>query len=470
MTDAGSFFDDASPELPRLTTGSAQLDAILGGGLPASSINIIMGEPGSGKTILAEQLLFANAESGGRPSLYFTTLSEPLGKVVRYLQQFEFFDEALLADGAVSYQSIGAELERDGIAALVPVIADAIKTLSPKIIVIDSFKAIHDLAPAMPEMRRMLYALSGLLSAYDVTTLLVGEYREEMISTLPEFAVADAMIELARRNESTRDERYLRVLKLRGSGYQEGLHSFRIGPAGLAVFPRLSSPTVPVEYDESLARVPSGVRGLDELLDGGLWEGSQTLVQGPTGSGKTTLGLQFMLAGLARGEPGIYLNFQENPTRLARTISGFGLSLEDAKAKGLHLIYASPVELQMDSILVELFEIFSSRGVKRVAIDAVGDLLTGASDVQRVLGYLYALGQHFQVRRASGIMTLETATNGGSALIGQLSAMSDNIFTLGIERVDDTARRTIQITKSRGTAHEIGVKPLRITQNGVEVG
>ena len=469
MSDAG-LFEDASDALRRIGTGNRELDAILGGGLPASSINIIMGEPGSGKTILAERLVFANAEAGGRPILYFTTLSEPLEKVVRYLQQFEFFDDSLLAAGAVVYESLGPELERDGIAAIVPRIAEAIKTLSPKIIVIDSFKAIHDLSPSVPAMRRTLHELAGLLSAYEVTTLLVGEYREDMISTLPEFAVADAMIELARRSESTRDERYLRVLKLRGSGYQEGLHAFRIGPAGLEVFPRLSSPAVPVTYSENLARVPTGVPGIDAMLGGGVWEGSQTLVQGPTGSGKTTLALQFVLAGIARGEPGIYVNFQENPTRLARTISEFGSSLEEAKAKGLHLIYASPVDLQIDSILVELFETLSARGVRRVAIDAVGDLLSAASERERVSGYLYALGQHFQVRRATSLMTLETATVGAGALSGQLSATADSILSLGMERIDSTIMRTIQVVKSRSTAHDLDVRAMRITARGIEVG
>ena len=205
--------------LERIRTGNAQLDDILGGGFPANSINILMGEPGSGKTILAERLIFENARTSdeGRPILYLTTLSEPLEKVVRYLQQFDFYDDEKLASGAIVYDSLGRELETQGISALVPKLKEVIKTLGPKIIVIDSFKAIHDLSTSVPDMRRMLYEVSSLLTAYDTTALLLGEYSEDMISTLPEFAVADGMVELARTKRSTRDERYLRVLKLRGS-------------------------------------------------------------------------------------------------------------------------------------------------------------------------------------------------------------------------------------------------------------
>ena len=461
-----------SESLERIPTGSEELDTILHGGFPANSINIIMGEPGSGKTILAERLIFANARTtdDGRPIVYLTTLSEPLEKIVRYLQRFDFFDGDKLASGAIVYDSLGHELERDGIAALVPKLKEVIKTLGPKIIVIDSFKAIHDLSTSGPAMRRMLYEVSRLLTAYDTTALLLGEYDENMISSLPEFAVADAMVELARMKRSTRDERYLRVLKLRGSSYQEGYHAFRIASSGLDVFPRLTSPSEPPSFDgDGYERLSTGVQGLDGMLDGGFWTGSTTIVQGTTGSGKTTLALQFVLAGLARGEPGLYVNFQENPTQLARTIASLGWSLEDAKAKGLQLLYASPVELQIDTILVDLFRIVRSRGVKRIAIDALGDLMNGSADIARVTGYLYALAQNFQVWRATTVMTLEMAMVGAAALAGQVSAVCDNVLTLGVERTGDTARRTIHIVKARATQHDLDMHEVRISGKGIEV-
>ena len=228
---------------PRISSGNREADRVLGGGFPSNSINILMGEPGTGKTLFAEQLLFANA-NGGRPVLYLTTLSEPLSKVVTYLQLLPFYDESKLGT-AVIYDDIGELLATAGVSALVPRVREAILEFRPSIIVIDSFKAIHDLSPSVPEMRRLISELAGLLSAYDTTTFLVGEYREQDISSYPEFAVADGIVEFARHKHSTRDERFLRVSKLRGSGYLEGLHGFRITPAGLEVYPRLVSPPVP---------------------------------------------------------------------------------------------------------------------------------------------------------------------------------------------------------------------------------
>ncbi|MEP6652872.1 MAG: ATPase domain-containing protein [Myxococcales bacterium] len=455
--------------LARILTGSPELDAILGGGFPANSINILMGEPGSGKTILAEKLIFANAGASDRPILFLTTLSEPLEKVVRYLQQFSFFDEEKLASGAIVYDSVARELEKDGILALVPKLKELIQTLSPKMIVIDSFKAVHDLSTSMPEMRRMLYEMSGLLTAYATTAFLVGEYSEDMISTLPEFAVADAMVELARKKQGTKDERYLRVLKLRGSDYQEGLHAFRITADGLEVFPRLTSPHVPLSYAINDTRVSTGVTGLDTMLQGGVWAGGATLVEGHTGAGKTTLALQFILEGLKRGEPGLYVNFQENPTQLARAIQSLGMDVAEAERKGLHLLYASPVELQIDSIIVELFRTIEKGAIRRVVVDAVGDLIGAASDLQRLYGYLYALVQHFVVKRVATFLTLETTADGGKPMEGQLSALSDAILALRLERDGDIARRTLRIIKARGTNHDLNTRELQITSRGVSI-
>lgn len=457
--------------LPRVSSGNIQLDAILGGGFPANSINIIMGEPGSGKTILAERLIFANAHrvADPRPIMYLTTLSEPLEKVIRYLQQFSFFDEELLISGAIRYDSMATDLESNGVAAVVPKLKEIITTVAPKIIVIDSFKAIHDLTSSVSEMRRILYEVSGLLGAYDTTAFFLGEYSEEQIPIFPEFAVADGMLELARKKHGTRDERYLRVLKLRGSTYQEGLHAFRITGDGLDVFPRLTSPLTPPAYRTNEDRLPTGVVGLDKMLAGGFWAGGATLLEGPTGAGKTTLALQFILDGVRRGEPGLYVNFQENPTQLARSILGLGSNLDEAQQKDLHFLYSSPVELQIDSILVELFRTIQDHDIKRVVVDSVGDLVGAATDLTRLYSYLYALMQHFAARRVACVLTQTTAAQ-ASPMEGQIRALSDAILRLDLGWNGDKARRTVTIVKSRGTAHELDVQDFRITDTGIAIG
>jgi circadian clock protein KaiC len=458
----------------RITSGNSEADRVLGGGFPGNSINILMGEPGTGKTLFAEQLLFANAD-GGRPVLYLTTLSEPLSKVVTYLQLFPFYDERKLGT-AVLYDDIGQLLATGGVSTLVPRVREAILEFKPSIIVIDSFKAIHDLSPSVPEMRRLISELAGLLSAYATTTFLVGEYREEDISSFPEFAVADGILEFARHKRSNRDERFLRVSKLRGSGYLEGLHGFQITSAGLEVYPRLVSPRVPEGYAVALERVPTGVAGLDRLVGDGLWRGSTTLLAGPTGSGKTTIGLQFALAGLTIGEPALYVNFQENPTQLARAIGGLGGDVAALQQQGLHLLYISSVELQIDHLIVQMFAIIEQHGIRRVVLDAIGDLSLASVDVHRTHDYLYALVQRFAVAGITGLLLLEDIANGpmagGSPVASEfarLSYMCDNLLLLEVHRGERLSRR-LSIYKTRGSIHDEGVHPVTITERGVRVG
>ena len=460
--------DGADSVFPRETTGNAQLDDVLGGGFPANSINIVMGQPGTGKTILAEQLLFHNAsvEDDGRPLLYITTLSEPMTKVVSYVQRFTFFDPSKLGEQIV-YEDLGLQLAQEGPAVLGPWIRDAIKTLSPRVIVIDSFRAIHDLATSSAEMRRLISDLASTFSAYETTVFLLGEYTRADIDRYPEFAVADSIIELARQPLSARDERFLRVLKLRGSGYREGQHAFRITPHGIDLYPRLISPEIPESYAIANERVPSGVEGLDEMVDGGLWRGSTTLVVGPTGAGKTTLALQFALEGVRREEPTLFVNFQENPVQLRRAMTALGFPLGEDGTGNLHLRYASPVELQIDSIIGDIFDLIATRGIRRVVIDAVGDLATAANDPQRLHDYLYSLVQHFVVKGVTSLLTFESGdgVTGSGALEQRFSYISDNVFKLDRGGETETLR-TFRIVKTRNSAHDNRVRKLEIGRKG----
>jgi circadian clock protein KaiC len=459
--------DEPAP-LERIESGNPQADRILGGGFPRHSINIIMGQPGTGKTIFAEQLLFHNA-GGGRPALYVTTLSEPLSKVVTYVQQFRFFDADRLG-GDIEYDDLGALLVARGPAAMIEWLEEAIKTRAPRIIVIDSFRAIHDLMTSDQETRRFVGQLTALLSAYDVTTFLVGEYTDDDIRRCPEFAVADAVVQLARQPMSTRDDRYFRVLKLRGSGYREGQHAFRITADGLEMYPRLVTPRVPEEYELRDARVPTGVPGLDERLSGGLLAGSTTLVIGATGTGKTTLALQFVLEGVRRREKTLFVNFQENPPQIRRAISSLGVPPDEALAHGLALRYASPVELQIDSIVVHIFETISKDGVRRLVIDGIGDLATAVHDPQRLHDYLYSLMQHFAVNGITSLLTLESAAgrSGSRAMDERFSYMSDTVVTLSLGDAP-SAHRTLRVTKMRGSAHEHGPCDFEIGPHGIRM-
>jgi circadian clock protein KaiC len=445
----------------RISSGNPEADEILGGGFPSRSVNIIMGHPGTGKTIFVEQLLFASV--GGRPILYFTTLSEPMSKVLKYLQRFSFFDAERLGSDVI-YEDLGPLLAKDGIASLVGTIQDRIVEYQPKIVVIDSFKAVHDLADNVREMRILVYELIGLLSAYDTTAFLVGEYSEEQTRLYPEFAVADGIMQFLRGASSTRDERFLRVLKLRGSEYREGLHAFRVTGEGLQVFPRLVTPSVPVIYESLFERVSTGIPGLDAMADGGLWRGSTTLLVGPAGSGKTTMGQQFAIEGIRLGEPTLQVSLGENRAQLVRQLVTMGLSPEEIAA--LNVICESPVELQIDSLIVSIFRFIEEKGIRRLVIDSVGDLQAAASDPGRLFDYLYSLKQYLAVRGVTCVLTLEIgASDRDMSVHGHLS---DNLIELFAERGSRLVRR-LAIVKMRASHHDLEMRDMMIDAKGVHI-
>lgn len=219
--------------MERLPTGVRDLNLVLGGGMPCASLVILAGAPGTGKTILAQQLCFANA-TPERKALYYTTFSEPHAKLVRHLESFDFFDVEGL-ERAVEVIHVGNLLGEHGLAGFIDELTRKAFEANPCLIVVDSSKVLHDFAEP-GEFRRAIYELASKVAHSDAVLLFVGEYGEEETENASEFAVADGILYLENRSAGYVDRRSLRVVKLRGSDYLSGLHTFRIGSAGIEVF------------------------------------------------------------------------------------------------------------------------------------------------------------------------------------------------------------------------------------------
>lgn len=218
---------DHASTLERLSTGSAALDAILGGGDSHPVGDVVAGEPGSGKSVFTLQALFHQARQGTK-CLYFTTLSEPALKLIRYMQFFSFFD-ARLIDERIVFVDLGTALRSSGPGTVLGQILERVEREGPALVAVDSFKAIHDLLPSDGQSRVFVYDLAVGMAAWGATTLLVGEYMTEDIGVVPEFAVADGIVRLTNERQALTTARQFEIVKMRGANYVTGGHFFEIG-------------------------------------------------------------------------------------------------------------------------------------------------------------------------------------------------------------------------------------------------
>jgi circadian clock protein KaiC len=450
----------------RLASGSERLDSILGGGLPEHSITLLTGEPGSGKTILAQQYVFANA-TPERPALYLSTVSEPFEKIIRYGQTLSFFDPTAVGRSVI-YEDLGAVLDEGGLAGTLERITNLLRERQPALMVIDSFKALSDYAHGL-ELRTFLHELAGRLSALPLSSFWIGEYGEQDASAAPEFAVADAIISLSTSRVAQRELRFLRVVKLRGSAFRGGQHAYRIGAEGLEVFPRLADQADVTGYPLDGSRVSSGIAALDEMLADGYWPGASTLCVGPSGSGKTLMGLHFVFNGTRQGERGVVATLQEHPAQLERIVAGFGWSLSE---DGVELLYRSPVDIYVDEWVYELLDRVDRTGARRVLIDSLSDLQLASPEPTRFREFIYSLVQRFSRQGVSLFMTSELPDlfQINRLFDEGVSHFADNVVLLQYVREQSSIRRALTVLKTRASRNQPEIREFTITTDGFVLG
>ena len=463
----------SQPPLQRLSTGSAAFDRILGGGLPVRSLSVIAGEPGAGKTLFALQVLFHLARQG-KKGLYFTTLSEPSLKLIQYMQQFSFFDERLMGKELV-FADLGSVVRGQDGDTVLKAIASRVEQEEPDIVVIDSFKAMRDILGDGPLIRTFVYDLAVHMAGWGAATLFVGEYTDEEMANYAEFAIADGIFRFGTRREALTAVRMVEVLKLRGSDPVTGRHFFEISSEGLVFFPRVRGPDPDGEPAvwSAAERTPTGIAGLDKMLGGGLPRASSTVIQGATGTGKTLLGLQFLLEGARRGEPGIHFTLEETADQLRGIAQGFRWNLREIEQKGLFTFhYVSPVELSTDAFLDRARQLVEQVGAKRAVLDSLTSMELGVPSERRFKELVYAMTKHFRAQLVALNLNMDIADLLGSAQLSGhgISFAADNVIQLKYVELDGRLERGISVLKARGVRHATDVRRMSFTDTGIEVG
>jgi circadian clock protein KaiC len=457
--------------IQRFATGVPGLDSILGGGLPEFSMSLIAGPPGSGKTTLAHQLLFALA-GPKRRALFFTVLGEPPLKMLRYQQQFDFFDPAMIGD-SVRFINLSEDLAVGGFSRLLARIRQEIAAFGPALVFVDSFRTIllepGERAPAGLSPQQFLQQLGTLLSSGQITSFLIGENitaGEEH----PILTVADGLISLSQRIDHNSMVRQVQVLKLRGQATSPGIHTFRIGAGGLTIFPAAAlaiGAGAPPPHPE--CRLAMGVPGLDAMLGGGLPSGYSLLVAGPSGSGKTVLATAFLAEGARLGEPGVLVAFEQAPSQSwNRTLDGL------VRAGSIGLINARMPDMSMDEIVQRLIDLIHSMKATRIVIDSLsGFELTIApcfradfrESLFRMISLLSSLG-------VTVLMTSELEDRYTDLRFSPYGSafLTDAIIVQRYIELNSRLERIMAVVKVRDSAHSGDLRHYHIDADGIHIG
>lgn len=454
--------------IARIETGVPNLDALLGGGLPKDSVTVVSGPPGSGKTILAQQIAFHNAGPNFRV-LYFSTLSEPSVKLLRYLTPFSFYTPEKV-DHGVEFIDIGSVLVAHGIHEAARQIMEHVKRAKPKFVVIDSFKVFDDFADSAEGLRKFTYSLAVNLLAWETTILLLGEFDRYEVQSNPVFSIIDGQILMYQRTQYDEEVRMLRIAKMRGTEHSRDEHAFDITAAGVRVF----APRVTIQRTArggTAQRLKTGISKLDDLLGEGIPHGASLLVSGVAGTGKTILLLDFVYRGALKGEKGILFSFEETPDRLCAAAHAFGWDLEAHIASGMvEIVFIPQPDILVESALVMMESRIKALGATRVAIDSVSVFLHKLRDPQAVREKVFQLASIIQNADAVGFFATDIAYGTGNiSRFGVEETVVDGILLLtstseGLER-----QRYLEVYKLRRTAHLKGRHSIVISRDGVEV-
>jgi circadian clock protein KaiC len=457
----------------RISTGVAGLDTLLGGGLVAGGVYLVMGRPGTGKTTFGNQACFTHVQHGAR-AVYVTLLAETHTRMLRNLTAMSFFRPDSIGT-QIAYVGAYLVLRERRLAGLLALLRRVLADEKPSLLVLDGLTTAHALGEPESAMKEFVAELQVLSDMSRCTTIVLANMSSHN-AVAAEHSMVDGMIELTLDRNIHRAVREVEILKFRGGDHMLGRHDLEISQQGLIVRPRteiLLARRTQTSTATHYRRISTGIRHLDDMLGGGLLVSSTTMLLGFSGSGKTLCGLHFLHEGAQKQEPGLYFGFYEKPSRLLEGAEHVGMAMREHVEGGLiDLLWHSPLRFGLDTLAEILLENVQRRSVRRVVIDGIDGFRQNASYPERTIRFITALVNELSALDVTVILTEETQKIFGPEVevrVPGLSALVDNIVLLEYMDVGSELKRFLSIVKQRGSGHEHHVRELRITDRGIEL-
>ncbi len=456
----------------RLATGVPGLDDVLGGGLPELSFNLIAGPPGCGKTTLALQMMF-NMATVEKPALYLTVLGEPPLKMLRYQQQFDFFDAEAI-NRAAHFVNLAEETLAGDLDSVLRRIVAEVEKHAPAFVFVDSFRSVVLASKDGDQhnnLQHFLQQLGMLMTSWQATTFLIGEYFTETDAN-PVFTVADGLFWLKQSVMRNSMVRKLEVMKMRGQSTLPGLHSFRISSAGIRVFAPAPSTELTAEQASTVPpihRLSLGVPLLDEMLGGGLPRGYSLLVAGPSGSGKSLLASAFLAEGARLGEMGVIAAFEQRPGQ-----SRNPMLAELVKSGKVGVVDGRAADLSIDEIVLLIQGEITRLKATRVVIDSLSGFELALAPTFRD-DFREEMSRLVNSLASTGVTIVMTSELEDRYIDLRFSPygtafLTDAIIVQRYIELDSRLRRVMAVVKVRSSAHSNELREFSVEDGIIRIG
>ncbi|MDG9925065.1 MULTISPECIES: ATPase domain-containing protein [unclassified Pseudomonas] len=457
-------------QLKRLQSGIDGLDVLLKGGLVSGASYIVQGRPGSGKTILANQIAFNHVREGGRV-LVATLLAESHDRLFQFLSTLSFFEPQRVG-AEIQFVSAFDTMQNEGLDEVVRLLRREINRQKATLLIVDGVLNARSRAESQLDTKKFISELQGHAAFAGCTVLLITSARLDDGS--PEHTMVDGVIEVGEELHGSRSVRRIQLRKTRGSGALSGLHECEITNDGIVIYPRLESlyarPSQPGSAD--LRRVPSGIGGFDQMIGGGLPESSVTLLMGPSGVGKTCAGLSF-LAQSTPQEPGLHFGFYENPQRLRLKAQALGHDLQALEDSGaLHILWQPTTSGLLDALGLKLLDTVERLGIKRVLLDSLGGMARVATNQARLAEFFSALMSELRARGVTVVATWEMRDLFGSEINApapELSSLVDNLLLMRFVEINSELKRVLSTLKMRDSNYDPALLEVVIDEQGLRL-